>query len=134
LPPGNLLVVEDDEATREMLVRTLDKSGWGVKIARNGIEALERLKEEVPQLILLDLMMPEMDGFQFIQEMKKEAEWRQIPIVVLTAKDLSVKERLDLNGSVTQIMSKQAYSQDELVREIRELVVSRIYKGDNKNA
>jgi hypothetical protein len=66
--------------------------------------------------------------------MKKEAAWRQIPIVVLTAKDLSAKERLDLNGSVTQIMSKQAYSQDELVREIRELVVSRIVKGDNKNA
>jgi ammonium transporter len=134
LPPGNLLVVEDDEATREMLVRTLDKSGWGVTIATNGLEALERLKEVVPQLILLDLMMPEMDGFQFIQEMKKEAAWRQIPIVVLTAKDLSAKERLDLNGSVTQIMSKQAYSQDELVREIRELVVSRIVKGDNKNA
>jgi ammonium transporter len=134
LPPGNLLVVEDDEATREMLVRTLDKSGWGVKIASNGLEALERLKEEVPQLILLDLMMPEMDGFQFIDEMKKMAAWRQIPIVVLTAKDLSAKERLELNGSVTQIMSKQAYSQDELVREIRELVVARIQKGGDKNA
>jgi len=124
LPPGTVMVVEDDEDTRDMLVRTLDKYGWGVMVAKNGQEALDNLHQGIPQLILLDLMMPVMDGFQFISAIKKIPEWRSIPIVVLTAKDLTTEEEAQLNGSVEQILTKQSYTQDDLVNEIRELVVS----------
>lgn len=118
--------MEDDQDVREMLVRTLDKSSWNTKIAKNGREALESLKEAIPQLILLDLMMPEMDGFEFIAEMKTVVEWQDIPVVVLTAKDLSNKERQTLSGHVEQIIEKQSYSSDELVQEIRNMIVAHI--------
>jgi ammonium transporter len=126
LPPGTLLIVEDDEATREMLSRTLEKSGWEIKIAANGREALSRFEEEIPNLVLLDLMMPEMDGFQFIAAVKEVAAWRDVPIVVVTAKDLTPEELRELNGNVEQIVTKKSYSQDNLLREIRDLVVTRI--------
>jgi CheY-like chemotaxis protein len=126
LPPGTLLIVEDDEATREMLSRTLEKSGWEIKIASNGREALNKFEEEIPNLVLLDLMMPEMDGFQFIAAVKEVAAWRDVPIVVVTAKDLTPEELRELNGNVEQIVTKKSYSQDNLLREIRDLVVTRI--------
>lgn len=126
LPSGDVLIVEDDEDIREMLVRTLDKSGWGVKIAKNGQEALDSLQAATPHLILLDLMMPEMDGFQFISEMRKVPEWQNLPVIVLTAKDLSAEERQALSGHVERIITKESYSGESLVHEIRNLVVGYI--------
>ncbi|MDO9070349.1 MAG: response regulator, partial [Deltaproteobacteria bacterium] len=86
--PGPVLVVEDDPETREILRRLLEKEGCQVIAAENGRVALERLAESQPMLILLDLMMPEMDGFQFIDRVRQHENWRTIPIVVVTAKDL----------------------------------------------
>jgi CheY-like chemotaxis protein len=126
LPPGTLLIVEDDDATRDVLARTLDKSGWGIKMATNGREALTVFEEELPDLVLLDLMMPVMDGFQFIAAIKEVAAWRKVPIVVVTAKDLTPEELHELNGNVEQVLTKQSYTQDNLLREIRDLVVTRI--------
>ena len=123
-PPCRVLVVEDDEDMREVLRRRLEKEGWAVSEAANGREALERVAESRPELILLDLMMPEMDGFQFLEEVRKQEEWRSIPVVVVTAKDLTPEDRLLLSGSVTQILQKGAYSQEELMREVRDRVVS----------
>jgi DNA-binding response OmpR family regulator len=126
LPPGEILIVEDDEDVREMLARTLDKSGWNAKLAKDGREALDSLRENIPQLMLLDLMMPELDGFQVIAEMKAKQEWQNIPIVVLTAKDLTNEERQILSGHVEQIIEKESYSGDELIQEIRNMIVSHI--------
>ena len=123
-PPCRALVVEDDADMREVLRRRLEKEGWAVSEAANGREALERMAESRPELILLDLMMPEMDGFQFLEEVRKQEEWRSIPVVVVTAKDLTPEDRLLLSGSVTQILQKGAYSQEELLREVRDRVVS----------
>ena len=92
--------------------------------AENGRVALERVAESQPELILLDLMMPEMDGFEFITELRKTPEWRAIPVVVITAMDLSQEERHRLNGFVTQILQKGAYSRDELLLEVRDLVAA----------
>lgn len=135
LPPGNLLIVEDDAPTRELLSRTLDKSGWGVTLAENGRIALEALHELMPDLILLDLMMPEMDGFQFIAAIQQIPEWRAIPIIVLTAKDLTPDDRERLNGHVAEVLEKQAYSLDDLLADLRELVIARLNErsSDTRN-
>ncbi|MGJ3238468.1 MAG: ammonium transporter [Anaerolineae bacterium] len=126
LPPGTVMVVEDDDNTRDMLARTLDRSGWEVALAANGREALDALHTLTPRLILLDLMMPELDGFQFISAVKKIPEWRAIPIIVLTAKDLTPDERNTLAGTVEQVLTKQSYTQEELVQEIRDLVIAHV--------
>jgi CheY-like chemotaxis protein len=123
-PPCPVLVVEDDAQIREMLRRILAKEGWLVSEAEHGRVALERVAENRPELILLDLMMPEMDGFQFIEELRKQEAWRSIPIIVVTAKDLSEEDRLRLNGYVEKILQKGAYSREALLAEVRDLVAS----------
>jgi PAS domain S-box-containing protein len=119
-----VLLVEDEPATREMMRRMLEKEGWIVDEAENGRVALERMVESQPELILLDLMMPEMDGFQFIAELRQVAAWRTIPIVVITAMDLTQEDHNRLNGYVTQILQKGAYSREELLLEVRDLVAA----------
>jgi signal transduction histidine kinase/DNA-binding response OmpR family regulator len=123
-PSRPVLVVEDDAATREMLRRMLDKEGWRVTDAEHGRVALERIAAHRPALILLDLMMPEMDGFQFVEEVRTQEAWRSIPIVVVTAKDLTEEDRLRLNGYVEKILQKGAYSREALLTEVRDLVAS----------
>jgi signal transduction histidine kinase/DNA-binding response OmpR family regulator len=119
-----VLVVEDNAATRAMLRRTLEKEGWTVTEAEHGRMALERIAESRPALILLDLMMPEMDGFQFVEAWRQHEAWRSIPIVVVTAKDLTAEDHLRLNGYVEQILQKGAYNREVLLAEVRELVAS----------
>jgi signal transduction histidine kinase/CheY-like chemotaxis protein len=117
-----VLIVEDDAATREMIRRTLEQAGWTAREAENGRVGLERMRESVPELILLDLMMPEMDGFQFVGELRKREEWRQVPIVVVTAKDVTPAERLRLDGNVKRIFHKSGLDREALAREIRALL------------
>jgi CheY-like chemotaxis protein len=119
-----VLLVEDEPATREMMRRMLEKEGWIVDEAENGRVALERMVESQPELILLDLMMPEMDGFQFIAELRQVAAWRTILIVVITAMDLTQEDHNRLNGYVTQILQKGTYSREELLLEVRDLVAA----------
>jgi CheY-like chemotaxis protein len=99
----SVLLVEDDADTREVMARTLDNAGWEVSEAGNGREALDQLAREKPRLILLDLMMPVMDGFEFLLEMRANADWQDIPVIVLTAKDLTDEDRRILSGRVEQI-------------------------------
>jgi signal transduction histidine kinase/DNA-binding response OmpR family regulator len=127
-PPRRALVVEDDTACREMLRRMLEKGGWTVSEAGNGRQALDCVARHHPGLIVLDLMMPEMDGFEFLQELRQHPEWRSIPVVVVTARDLTEEDRLFLNGSlmlggcVRRVLQKGAFSRDDLLREVRDLV------------
>jgi signal transduction histidine kinase/DNA-binding response OmpR family regulator len=116
---GQVLVVEDDEETREMMCRILRKEGYGVAEATNGQEALARVEARPPDLILLDLMMPVMDGFEFTAELRKVEGWRGIPIIVCTAKDLSPEERKSLSGVVEGILQKQASGLEELMDQVR---------------
>jgi len=111
----SVLLVEDDVATRKMMTRTLEKSNWTVSEAGNGREALERLAQQKARLILLDLMMPVMDGFDFLLEMRAKPEWQDIPVIVLTAKDLTDEDRLMLSGRVEQIVEKGACAHDQVV-------------------
>jgi len=93
----------------------------GVK-NENGRVGLDRVREAAPGLILLDLMMPEMDGFEFVEALRRDEAWRAIPIVVITAWELSVEDRQRLNGSVARIIQKGAYDRDALLAEVRDLV------------
>jgi CheY-like chemotaxis protein/two-component sensor histidine kinase len=117
-----VLLVEDDEATREVMARTLEKSDWQVSEAGNGREALDQLAEHKPRLILLDLMMPVMDGFDFLLEMSATPDWQDIPVIVLTAKDLTEKDRRLLSGRVEQIVEKGACAHEQVVKLIHQLL------------
>ena len=121
---GSVLVVEDDRATRSMLKRSLEGSGWQVTEASNGRVALERVAEGCPDLVLLDLMMPEMDGFEFLEEFRGAAGCPTVPVVVLTAMELSEQDRRRLNGGVERIVEKGAYGREQLLAEVRELVAA----------
>ncbi|MEK7990694.1 MAG: response regulator, partial [Thiotrichaceae bacterium] len=115
-----ILVVEDDKVTRNLIETMLRKIGWQVETSENGQVALDNLAHSRPDLILSDLMMPEMDGFELITKLRKEPEWRQIPVVVLTAKDMTVEERNMLNNRVEKVFQKGDYRREELLNEIRE--------------
>jgi hypothetical protein len=117
-----VLVVEDDEATRLSFARGLEREGWSVMEAGNGRDALERMAERTPSLILLDLVMPVMDGGEFVAAIRQQERWRQIPVIVVTAKDLSRPERERLSGHVSEVLTKGTYSQLDLVRDIRLLM------------
>jgi hypothetical protein len=117
-----VLVVDDDAGLRQLLRRMLEPEGYAVVEAENGRVALERLHDVSPSVILLDLMMPEMDGFEFVAEFRRHQAWRAIPIVVVTAKDLSQEDRERLNGHVQKILQKGTHGRDQLLAEVRELV------------
>jgi CheY-like chemotaxis protein len=121
-----VLLVEDDTRTRKMLRTRLKKHGWPVIEAENGRVALERMAERLPDLILLDLMMPEMDGFQFLDQLHMNEDWHSIPIIVITAKDLTEEDRRRLNGYVESILQKGAYEPEELLREVCDAVKVRV--------
>lgn len=127
-----IMVVDDEEEVRDMLRRTLEKQGWRVIEATNGLKALEKMVDQVPGLILLDLTMPEMDGIEFITEMRKKDEWRDIPVVVLTGRDLDSSDRKRLQGHVQKILQKGAYSNEQLLEEVRHMV--NVYTHDNMPA
>jgi CheY-like chemotaxis protein len=116
------LVVEDDEVARALLVRALAQEGWRVREAADGRAALAEVSAERPQLILLDLMMPEMDGFEFVRELHKLPGAQSIPVVVITAKDITLEDRLRLSGYVEKILEKDSYSRDDLLRAVKEMV------------
>ena len=119
---NGVLIVEDDEPTRQVLRRTMEKQGWTVTEANNGLVGLERLRQRAPSLILLDLMMPEMDGFEFLAELRHQSQYQQIPVVVLTSKDLTSEERSLLSGKVERILQKGQYSREALLKEVKKIV------------
>ncbi len=121
-PPCPILLIEDDDTTRGMMRTMLEREGWKVSEAVNGREGLERVAEAEPNVILLDLMMPEMDGFEFIVNLRARKEWSGIPVVVVTAKELTAEDRRRLNGSVEKVLLKGAFSHEELLGKVRELV------------
>ncbi len=119
---SRVLLIEDDEATRQVLRRAIVKQGWAVAEAENGLVGLEKVKERVPSLILLDLMMPEMDGFEFLEKLRAHEEWSKIPVVVVTAKELTEQDRSQLNGNVEKVLRKGSYGRDELLQEVRSII------------
>jgi PAS domain S-box-containing protein len=119
-----ILIVEDDPGTRDVLRRALTRQGWAVAEAAGGRAGLRRAAERRPALVVLDLLMPEMDGFEFLDGLRKTETGRSVPVVVLTAKDLTGEDRARLQGRVEKILQKGALSRQELLGEVRRLVAS----------
>jgi CheY-like chemotaxis protein len=119
---GHALVVDDDEGIRALFNRSLTDDGWTVDEAENGAVALERVGDRRPDLVLLDLMMPVMDGFEFVMHFRKQEGCLEIPVIVVTAKDLDQKDRERLAGGVERIVEKGALTKTELLKQVRELV------------
>ena len=124
--PGSALVIEDDFDARRILSTALRGEGWKVDEAENGRVGLECIQHSKPSLILLDLMMPEMDGFEFVAQLRERPENRNIPIVVLTAKEVSAEERRVLNGQVAKVVQKSTLKVDDLLAELNQLITNRI--------
>ena len=89
--------------------------------AENGRVALDRLREGEPDVIILDLMMPEMDGFQLVAEIQRHSTWRRIPVIVLTARDLSKEDRERLNSGIETILMKGTFTPADLIERIRQV-------------
>jgi CheY-like chemotaxis protein len=119
---NNVLLVDDDVEARELMAHNLEKAGWIVSEAGNGQEALDAMDSAQPQLVLLDLMMPVMDGFGFLSEMRARPEWRHIPVIVVTAKELTGEDHERLNGMVEEVLEKSADTCDALLQRVREAV------------
>jgi adenylate cyclase len=120
-PPTSVLLVEDDAIQRERMRGWLEGPQWSVREAANGREALDRLQQGKPDVILLDLMMPEMDGFAVVAALQKETAWRGIPVIVITSLDLDAKDRERLNAGVQFVLVKERFRPADLVERIRRL-------------
>src|SRR5437899_3188569 len=132
-----ILVIDDDADTREVLERFLNRKGFHVECASSGQDGLRLAKELHPAAITLDVMMPEMNGFEFVAELHKHDEWQSIPIVVITARDVTIEDRVRLDGYVEKVLLKRALSEDALLAEIRDLIsvcVQRKQQRQNKPA
>jgi CheY-like chemotaxis protein len=123
---GEVLVVDDDATTREVLRRMLTRQGWRVTEAADGRECLERLGRAAPAAILLDLMMPGMDGFETLDAIRGRAEWRAIPVVVVTAKDLTRGEAEWLTRHAEAVFQKGAYDRRELIDEVERMMARHV--------
>jgi len=120
--PTRVLMVDDDRDQRERMRGWLDGPQWIVQEAANGREALARLREGAPDVILLDLMMPDMDGFEVVAALQQEPAWRDVPVIVVTARDLDAADRERLNSGVQSVLLKETFRPADLVERIRALV------------
>ncbi len=116
-----ILVVEDDVNAREIMGRFLQRQDWTVDLASNGREALQYLDNHLPNLIVLDLMMPEMDGFEFIQMLRQNSDWQGVPVIVVTAKALTASDQQQLEG-VARVYQKADLNRQELLSELQAMV------------
>jgi DNA-binding response OmpR family regulator len=115
-----VLVVDDDDMMRSGLRRALHEEGWQMMEAENGRVALARLAESRPDVIVVDLMMPEMDSFELLDALRSNAAWHEIPVLVLTAKDLTDDDRTRLNGGIERILQKR--DRQELLGEVLDVL------------
>ncbi len=121
---GHVLVVDDDPGQRDRVVSMLARNGLDARAAANGEDALAQVRDDAPSLVLLDLVMPVMDGFGFLHHLRAEPAWARIPVVVLTAKDLTEHEWHILRGQVDRVVHKGATSLPMLAAELRTLLAN----------
>jgi len=120
------LVVDDDRSVRMVVERVLSRQGWEVREAENGLSGLESLSESVPDVILLDLAMPEMDGFEFVARLRGRPEWAQVPVVVVTSKELTEHDRMRLSTGVHDLVSKGDHALKGLLAEVGRAVTRQL--------
>ena len=119
-----ILVVDDDPMMRTLLRRQLEAEGQSVIEADGGEAALQVLAHTRPGLILLDLLMPGMTGFEFLAALRQLPAGQSVPVVIITAMEMTEQDRARLNGSVVRILQKLATGHDRLLQDVRQLVSS----------
>ncbi len=129
--PGHVLVVDDDADSREYIDRLLRGWGWRVTTAENGCQAFDSVLTETPDLIILDLLMPEMDGFEFLNRLRSEEKWRMIPVVVESAMELTPQQLEFLKENVSNVVFKAADSQGEWVSSLANSIRSCALRSEN---
>jgi CheY-like chemotaxis protein len=121
----NVLVVDDQpEAVELVAVRLLGLAGT-VHRAYSGRDAIDTARQELPDLIVLDLMMPEMDGFDVVKALHEHPDTARIPILIVTAKQITAQDRAVLNGHVTTILEKGAFDRERFAAEVRRAMSGR---------
>ena len=115
-----VLVTDDDPVVIDLTRQLLEEDGWTVRSAANGREALEEIARKMPDILLLDLMMPIMDGFETLQIIRDDEKTRDLPVIIITAKDLSPQEREDLMLNTSRIIEKDGLDRDRILHELRE--------------
>ena len=120
--PAHVLVIDDDLEARQLVRHAAEREGWEVREADSGFTGLQSIREAPPGVVVLDLMMPEMDGFEVLETIRGNEATRNLPVIVLTAKDLTHRERELLTHKVNWVMEKASYSRADLVEHVRELI------------
>jgi CheY-like chemotaxis protein len=123
--PGRVLVVDDNVTAVELVATALEAEGYGVLRAYGGAEAIEVARSAKPDLVILDLMMPDVSGFEVAHALRETEHTARIPILVLTAKDLSAEDHARLNRDVSAILAKASFSTNELLAELRRALPKR---------
>ncbi len=113
-----ILIIDDDPLVVEMLAGMLEPEGFGIFKAYRGQQGLQLAVEQQPDLIVLDLLMPEMSGFEVVQRLREHPQTEKIPIFVVTAKDLTIEDKQKLNNLVAAVMQKGGFSKEEFLEEI----------------
>lgn len=119
-----VLVVDDNQDYTTALKNLLEQEGFSTKVANNGEEALEILKNEIPAVIFLDVVMPGMDGFQVVRRLQTNDKWRKIPVVILSGKELTDRERDMLQSHIKEVLNKEEFSKEAITSTIKRILTS----------
>ncbi|HUI31426.1 MAG TPA: PAS domain S-box protein [Candidatus Acidoferrales bacterium] len=126
---GEILVVDDNEDFTNFLRNLLEKSKFTIYTARNGVEAIKLLHREIPRLVFLDLLMPEMDGFEVVEKMYEDEKLKEVPIVVLTAKEVTRDERAKLNSKIKNVVRKEGLTREIILREVNKFIQRKVERA-----
>jgi len=129
---GYVLVVDDNPDDRKLLHRILENAGYRVQSADGGVTAIEKISEKPPFLVVLDLMMPDVDGFAVLEMLKGNKATRSIPVVVVTAKELSLVDQERLNQRVQALLQKGLFDQQQLLVDVSTALERLNYKRSSK--
>jgi len=126
--PMRVLVVDDQPQAVKLVSTILEKEGYQVLKAYGGVEGLDMVRKERPDLVILDLIMPDMSGIEVLTELKKDPTTRDVPVMILTAKHISRREVEEMRENVLSITKKEDFSKDKLLKELE--MYSRLAQGE----
>lgn len=118
----SVMIVDDNDVDRQGIKRIIEEEGMNSIVATDGASCLELIKKEIPDVLILDLMMPEIDGFEVLEKIRSNPETRDLPVIVVTAKDLTEKDRLKLSGRVSSVLEKSSVTSTFLLEEIKRIL------------
>jgi CheY-like chemotaxis protein len=124
-----LLVVDDDPHVADLVRQALEEEPYEIEAAADGRAALDAIRERPPDVILLDLLMPRMDGFEVIARLQQDPVRRTIPVIVLTAKTLTRDEQRRLKEHALAVIQKGALDRDQLIQELKQVLPAPVRPG-----